>query len=301
MKILVRKRREKEREEERELVGYPTGDMVVLRKGGGEGKEGWLEYRGRKKEGGKGGKGGGEVKVRGFRVNLGGLGGKIVECCEGIVKEAYVMVGGQREREGGGKGEGELVAFCVFVGGKGGREGEEEVRKRMGRAVPEYMVPSVVVEVGGREGEGEGEGEGLPLTKNLKVDERVLLGLLGKRREGRGGKEKKEKKRKRIVRRRREGVEKGVEECWKKILGGRWKGREGEKEREKLSFFEMGGDSLLLLGLSSSLSHRFGVYISPSLLLSLPTLGDQVEWMEEKVGGGKRGRWRRRWWKRRRK
>ena len=271
-RVVVGRRKNKkgerrEREDERELVGYPTGDMVVLRRRGRN--EGWLEYVGRKKKGG-------EVKVRGFRVDLEGVRGSLVKCCEGLVKEAHVMMVGGKEEKGEGEEGGVLVAFCVFVEGKG-EGGEEEVRRRMGKVVPEYMVPSLVV----------GGGE-LPLTKNLKVDEKALMRLWESKREGGGEKKGGEEKRRKAKRRSRgKGwVAQGVEECWKNVLGGRWRREAGEREREKLSFFEMGGDSLLLMGLSSSLSHRFGFYAPPSLLLSLSTLGKQVGWVEGKVGRG---------------
>ncbi|MEV4314719.1 amino acid adenylation domain-containing protein, partial [Actinocrispum sp. NPDC049592] len=113
---------------------YRTGDLVRW-------VGGCLEFVGRVD---------GQVKVRGFRVEL----GEVEVCLRGhsAVRDAAVV--------GRGDGGTRLVAFVVP---SGSGVGDDVLRGWLGERLPEYMVPSAVVWV-----------DELPLTSNGKVDRSAL-------------------------------------------------------------------------------------------------------------------------------
>ena len=118
---------------------YRTGDVGRYRGGG------VIEYVGRGDE---------QVKVRGHRVEL----GEVEAALSGVagVAESVVVM-----EAGGGGAERRLVGYVV---GEAGVElSVREVREELGRELPEYMIPVVIVQL--RE---------LPLTANGKVDKRAL-------------------------------------------------------------------------------------------------------------------------------
>ena len=124
------------------------------------GSDGYLLFLGRK---GQEGERGGEVKVRGQRVNLGGVGGvvggvvgeMVGESEKGVVCEGFVVKQPQT---------GSLVLCCVVVLGEGGRNlTSREVVERCKRVLPSHFVPSVVLFV-----------SSLPLTPNGKLNKKGL-------------------------------------------------------------------------------------------------------------------------------
>ena len=129
------------------------------------GSDGYLLFLGRKERGG-GGERGGEVKVRGQRVDLGGVGGLV----GGVVRE---MV----EERGGSGGvvcegfvvkqpqTGSLALCCVVVLGteKEGELTSEGVVRRCGKVLPSHLVPSLVLFL-----------PSLPLTLNGKLNKKEL-------------------------------------------------------------------------------------------------------------------------------
>jgi len=114
---------------------YRTGDLVKWNAAGE------LEYLGRIDH---------QVKIRGFRIELGEIEAKLLAQPE--VREAVVVAG---EGPGGSR----LVGYVSL------HEPIEmaELRERLGRELPEYMVPSVVMVL-----------ESLPLNANGKVDRKAL-------------------------------------------------------------------------------------------------------------------------------
>jgi amino acid adenylation domain-containing protein len=114
---------------------YKTGDRVRWR------TDGELEYLGRLDH---------QVKVRGFRVELGEIEAALTE--HGGVHEAVVL---HREDLPGGGG---LIAYLVTAAAVCG-----SLRDWLQRKLPVYMVPSAFVAL-----------ESLPLTPNGKVDRRAL-------------------------------------------------------------------------------------------------------------------------------
>ncbi len=117
---------------------YRTGDVCRY------GEEGEIEYVGRADQ---------QVKVRGQRIELGEV-EAVIMGKEGI-RQCAVEV---REEEGGKKG---LVAYVVVAAE--GEVSSEELRSHIREKLPEYMVPSWIVEL-----------SEMPLTPNGKVDRKAL-------------------------------------------------------------------------------------------------------------------------------
>jgi acyl carrier protein len=115
---------------------YRSGDLVQYV---GEGE---IEYVGRVDE---------QVKVRGYRVELGEIEAVLVQ--QAGVREAAVVL---HDDEAGGK---RLVAYVVTEE----KAGSSELREQLLQQLPEYMVPSVFVTL-----------PELPLTRNGKVDRKAL-------------------------------------------------------------------------------------------------------------------------------
>jgi thioesterase domain-containing protein len=112
---------------------YRTGDLVRWN------TEGQLEYLGRIDH---------QVKIRGLRIELGEIEAQLLARPE--VREAVVVANENR-----------LIAYVCA-------KAEEEIdsarlRERLGQVLPDYMVPSLIVEL-----------ESLPLNANGKVDRKAL-------------------------------------------------------------------------------------------------------------------------------
>ncbi|MFD7589492.1 non-ribosomal peptide synthase/polyketide synthase [Kitasatospora sp. NPDC059811] len=112
---------------------YRTGDRVRWN------ADGELEYLGRIDQ---------QVKVRGFRIELGEV-EEALRRCEGVAEAAATVADGEGNRR--------LVGYVVPV--PGGRVEPEAVRRALGLALPDYLVPSVVVPL-----------PALPLNPNGKLD-----------------------------------------------------------------------------------------------------------------------------------
>ena len=116
---------------------YRTGDLVRWVENGN------IEFLGRVDQ---------QVKIRGFRVELGEVEAAIRSYP--AVQDAVVLV---RENDTGKH----LVAYIVAAAGH--NFDENTFRKHLGRTLPEYMIPGMVVEMGR-----------LPLTPTGKLDRRAL-------------------------------------------------------------------------------------------------------------------------------
>jgi amino acid adenylation domain-containing protein len=210
---------------------YCTGDLVRWL-GGGD-----LEFVGRRDS---------QVKLRGYRIEL----GEIEEVLKraGGVQEAVVVA---REEE---NGERRLVGYVVRRTGAEWETGE--LLSQLRRVLPEYMVPSVLVEM-----------DELPQTTSRKVDRRALA-----RMEVSSGHLEES------YRAPRTPVEEGLCGLWQELL-------HVERVGVKDNFFELGGHSLLGTQLVSWVREAFGVELALRELFESPT----VVGLAEKVEAGLRG------------
>jgi amino acid adenylation domain-containing protein len=117
--------------------GYRSGDLARLT------PDGEFEYHGRRDD---------QVKIRGFRIELGEVEGAL-RGLDGLTEAAVVA----RELPELGR---TLVAYVVPDGPE---IPSAELRRRLARVLPEYMVPGVFVPL-----------DRLPLTHNGKLDRRAL-------------------------------------------------------------------------------------------------------------------------------
>ena len=217
---------------------YRSGDLGRWR------RDGSLEYVGRKD---------GQVKVRGYRVELGEI-ERVVSGYEGV-KECVVGVRG-RQGGGGGEGEKEKVLVAYVVGEVEGKKLREYVKGRL----PEYMVPGAVVRV-----------EEMPLTGNGKVDRRKLAEMKGREEEGgQEGEGEEERAGARTV------GEELVAGIWGEVLGVE---RVGMEE----NFFDLGGHSLLAMQVVSRVGEVMGVEIRLREVFEAGNVRKLAERVEERI------------------
>jgi amino acid adenylation domain-containing protein len=212
---------------------YRTGDMARYR------CDGELEFLGR---------GDDQVKVRGYRVELGEV--ETVLGQHPQVQEAVVVA---RDESGGGK---RLVAYVVRKAQgrdeRGGEEGEEqqavrssELRAYLKERLPEYMVPGVYVQLGE-----------MPLSPNRKIDRKALPAP-----------EEVEVERESEFVAPRSPAEKFLVEVWTELLG---------LERVSIhdNFFELGGHSLLATQLISKLQQTLVIEVPLRQIFETPTIAE---------------------------
>ncbi|MDC0708183.1 amino acid adenylation domain-containing protein [Stigmatella sp. ncwal1] len=200
---------------------YRTGDLARWR------GDGSLEFVGRADT---------QVKVRGFRIEIGEVEAALESHEE--VKGAAVVVQGE-----GAEGK-RLVGFVVGAGGKKVEVGE--VREYLEKRLPEYMVPSLLVAV-----------EKLPLTGNGKVDRKALLAQVSEQAAGVGSNYEAP----------RDETEQKLAELWEELLGLNRVGIHDD-------FFEAGGHSLLATQLGSRIREQFGVDLALRQLFENTTIAE---------------------------
>ena len=192
---------------------YRTGDLVRWN------SEGQLEYLGRIDH---------QVKIRGLRIELGEVEAQLLSQAE--VREAVVVA---RDGPGGAR----LVGYVSMLAGQ--IVEAEELKERLGRQLPDYMVPSLIVVL-----------EGLPLNANGKVDRKALPepGVESARAyEAPQGEE-----------------EEALAAIWAEVLGVERVGRHD-------NFFELGGHSLLALNVLERMRAR-GLAVQVRTLFQQPEL-----------------------------
>ncbi|MET3479070.1 amino acid adenylation domain-containing protein [Variovorax atrisoli] len=198
---------------------YRTGDLVRWN------NEGQLEYLGRIDH---------QVKVRGFRIELGEIEAGLQAQEE--VREAVVVAN-----------EGTVgTRLVAYVSGSG--IDTAVLKQKLGEALPDYMVPSVIVEL-----------QALPLNANGKVDRKALPApaiTSDKPYEAPQG-----------------PIAETIAAIWAEVL-------QMEKVGIHDNFFDLGGHSLLLVRVHRLLEDRLRTPVALVQLFKYPTVGSLARWME---------------------
>ena len=174
-----------------------------------------------------------QVKIRGFRIELGEIESVLAEFPG--VRQAVVLA---REDRPGDK---QLVAYllpqsCVSLS-------QEVLRTFLRKKLPGYMIPSAFVLM-----------ETLPVTPNGKLNRKVLPAPIY---EEIGGAT--------AYMAPRNATEQKLEEIWRKVFNVL-------RVSIRDNFFDVGGDSLLAVGLITEIATTFGKELSFNTLLRAPTI-----------------------------
>ncbi|MCW6008651.1 amino acid adenylation domain-containing protein [Micromonospora sp. CPCC 205371] len=191
---------------------YRTGDRVRWN------ADGELEFVGRADE---------QVKVRGFRIELGEI--EAALAAHPAVGSAVAAVAGDR-----------LVAYIVPADAAGHVPGTDELRERLRRRLPEFMVPAVFTELAS-----------LPMTSNGKLD-RAALPAPDEARSTVAFVEP------------RTGTERVLATVWADVLG---LDRVGAED----NFFELGGDSIISIQVVAR-AQEAGVHVSVAQMFDHQTV-----------------------------
>ncbi|MFJ5116146.1 amino acid adenylation domain-containing protein, partial [Streptomyces sp. NPDC088551] len=209
---------------------YRTGDTARWNAAG------TLDYLGRNDD---------QVKIRGFRIELGEI--EALVAADPAVAQGAVVV---REDQ---PGDQRLVAYVVPAGGAAGLAGFDEagLRRTLGDALPDYMVPAAFVAL-----------ERLPLTTNGKLDRRALPAPeYGSRAAFVAP---------------RTPTEEAVAEIWAEVLGLE---RTGIQE----DFFSLGGNSVLSLRVIARVRTVFDINPSARVMFDFPTVEQLAGKIEELI------------------
>jgi amino acid adenylation domain-containing protein len=214
---------------------YKSGDMARYL------PDGNIEFLGRMDQ---------QVKVRGFRVELGEIEAALIE--HPAVREAAVVA------KDDGDGDKRLVAYVILHDEDA--PAISELRRFLREKLPEYMAPSTFVTL-----------ESLPLSRNGKVDRQALLSELERAQPEPEG----------VFEAPTTPIEEALSGIWANVLSA------GQISIHD-NFFDLGGHSLLVTQLISRLREAFQVEMAPRELFEAPTvaaLARRIE-MLMKVGQG---------------
>jgi amino acid adenylation domain-containing protein len=210
---------------------YKTGDMARHK------NDGNLEFLGRMDH---------QVKIRGYRIELGEIEVVLRQCPE--VRDCVVTA---RNNEAGEK---YLAAYIVPQEMQGVTS--SRLRSYLLEQLPEYMVPSVFVEM-----------DALPVSDNGKLDRKALPAPESRRMESEG----------RHCAPRTE-LERSMAELWSGVLGVNNVGIEDD-------FFDLGGHSLLATQLITRIREVFKVDLPLRKLFESPTILQMTLAVEEQWAG----------------
>ncbi|GHH83875.1 hypothetical protein GCM10018793_47030 [Streptomyces sulfonofaciens] len=207
---------------------YRTGDLGRYR------PDGTIELLGREDH---------QVKVQGFRIELGEVETALLHCPG--VRTAVAAV---TDSSTGSK---QLVAYVVPEEEASGRAQvtSEELRRRLGRVLPDYMVPQRI-----------GVLARLPLSANGKVD-RAALPAIGSSASATG---------ENGATAPANDTERALEAIWEEFFDTRPIGTAS-------SFFELGGDSMLAVRLMARIRGQMGVSLPVSTLFARQTIAQLAE------------------------
>src|SRR5581483_8263148 len=211
---------------------YRTGDRVRHQ------RDGRIEFLGRMDH---------QVKVRGFRVEVGEVEAALRE--HPLIREAVV----EASREGVNSTR--LIGYVVPEAGRSVKA--RELREYLKERLPEYMVPSLFMEL-----------EALPLNPSGKVDRRALPSL-----DHLVSGQETEMKLPQTM------VEEVVAGIWAEVLGLEQVGVEE-------NFFELGGHSLLATQMVSRVRQAFRAEVSLRWVFESPTVAGLSKRIEEGMRSG---------------
>ncbi len=210
---------------------YRTGDLARFLAGG------VVEFLGRADH---------QVKVRGFRIELGEI--ESILNAQPQVRASVVVA------RPDAAGDARLVAYVVPSNGT-----LPDLREALGRKLPDYMVPSVFLEL-----------SELPMTPNGKVDRKALPSPEGTALET---------AREEYVEP-RTPVETALAGIWAEVLGI-------ERVGVRDNFFSLGGHSLTATRVLSRVRGTFGVELPLSLVFEKRTVEGMAAVVETKMGEAK--------------
>jgi|SRR5690554_833401 len=193
---------------------YRTGDLARIR-------DGFIEFIGRRDF---------QVKVRGFRVELGEIEAQLTSI-EYIEKAVVIMVGE-------GSNQQQLVGF--YVSNSTDDDLDTEIKRHLVDTLPHYMVPRVLLSL-----------EAIPLSSNGKIDRKKLLSLFAKQ-----GKNEHSEANAPVLPKTK--IEKELFSLWKHLLPETQFGVSD-------NFFEIGGNSLIAVRLTNDIEDQFGIKLPLSV------------------------------------
>ncbi|KAI1632403.1 hypothetical protein F4809DRAFT_656376 [Biscogniauxia mediterranea] len=204
-----------------------------------------------------------QIKLRGIRIELGDIESTIVQSSEGALYGAVVTMRGEM-----------LVAHVQFSPGQYMDRSEQNAFLRSLRFVlplPTYMVPSVFIPM-----------DRIPVNAHGKIDRAAVQALeIRQENPGRSSEDLTE-------------TERRLAEVWKEVILNEGVSTVTEL-RDSTTFFEIGGNSLLLVKLQIMVNMQFNTKLSLGDLFSAVTLGsmaakinaaeqaDQIDWESEVV------------------
>lgn len=186
-----------------------------------------------------------QVKVRGFRIELGEI--------ENILhKHSFVQEPVVVAKEDGTGGENLLVAYLVM------KEGEKlnisEIRHYLKDKLPDYMIPSVFMQV-----------DKMPQTPNGKIDRKALPAP-----------EKDRSALDNVYVPPQSDLENSLVKIWSQLLKIDQVGMED-------NFFDLGGHSLLVVQMMSALKEQLNLELSITKIFQYPTIRDLAKNVTQKT------------------
>ena len=212
------------------FIPNPFEESTFLYKTGDLGKftaDGKVEFMGRKDD---------QVKIRGYRIELGEIESQLQN--KEDIRNAVVLV---EEKESGRK---DLVAYLLSEEA----QSATGLRTYLSEFLPSHMIPAYFIQV-----------EEIPLTKNGKVDRRLLKELGGIELLSEATYVAPET-----------AEEKTLVSIWKEVL-------DVDQVGVQDNFFELGGNSLMVVQVVNSVQKQLGKVISIQDFFSNPTIADLVK------------------------
>jgi len=185
-----------------------------------------------------------QIKIRGFRIELGEIEAALASH-PGVAQVAVIAWEGEPGRK--------RLAAYVVPAASGTVPAPSELRTLAGELLPDYMVPSAFVVL-----------DELPLNRNGKLDRKALPAPESGVVSGTGYVPP------------RTDAETVLAEIWSEVLGVEKVGIEDD-------FFELGGDSLRRLQLTSRIKAAFAITLTPRDVRTARTVSALAKLVEEKI------------------